>query len=438
MTAPSSCGIPDRWLRFLGPKLGLAKGLRCLAIDPDDFDLHHVIPVVTSLARLLGRQHAFDPRAGGAGCSLEDAINRAMGELLERYACFAYDGINRTVSSYAEMIKRGNRPIPLEYLLQFSPEQYRANGFPYVEFTEATRVEWFEGTNLLDGRASCVPGQLVSLGYRPSSEEIPPCFYPTSSGCAVATSVEEALLKGILESIERDAVMIRWYSRLPPPLLGIDPMDLLEECLGLQTQGLEIRFHDLTVDGEVPIVAVTCIERTGRRCFFLLSAACALDIPTAARKALVEVGQGRPFIKSLAGKSEAAPEDAAFNNFDSNVRFYGESSNARYAEWFVQNTSLSTRDFATAPNAKKPVESLRFLLNRCVTMGVTPIAFDMTTPEMQDTGLFACRVLVPELVPLGVPSAPFLGHPRLARFIASNKTDSVATYIPDWVPHPFP
>jgi Putative peptidoglycan binding domain/N-acetylmuramidase len=30
---------------------------------------------------------------------------------------------------------------------------------------------------------------------------------------------------------------------------------------------LEIRFYDMTVDGEVPVVGVTCIERTGRPCF---------------------------------------------------------------------------------------------------------------------------------------------------------------------------
>jgi ribosomal protein S12 methylthiotransferase accessory factor len=438
MTTPSRARIPNRWLRFLGPKLGLAKGLRYLAIDPDDFDLHHVIPVVTSLAKLLGHPDAFEPRAGGVGERLEDAINRAMGELLERYASFAYDGIDQTASSYTEIIKHGRRPVPLEYLLRFSPKQYRSPGFPYGEFTETTRLDWIEGTNLLDGCASYVPAQLVSLGYRPSSDLIPPCFYATSSGCAVATSVEEALLKGILELIERDAVMIRWYFRIPPPLLDINPKSLLAERLGSQAHALETRFHDLTVDGDVPVVGVTCIERTGRRCFFLLSAACALDVSTAARKALLEVGQGRPFVKSLAGKSEAAQEGAVFNDFDSNVRFYGDPSNSRYAEWFVQNTSLSTRPVATVPGAQRPEEGLRVLLDRCATMGFTPIAFDMTTPEMQDSGLFACKVFVPQLVPLGVPSAPFLGHPRLARFTASRSTESAALAIPDWVPHPFP
>jgi hypothetical protein len=70
-------------------------------------------------------------------------------------------------------------------------------------------------------------------------------------------------------------------------------------------------------------------------------------------------------------------------------------------------------------------------------MGITPIAFNLATPEMEDAGLFACRVFAPELAPLGIPSAPFLGHPRLARFIASNKATRTGT-APDWDPHSLP
>lgn len=324
--------VPDHWLRFLGPKLGLAKALRSLAVDPDDFDLHHVFPVVTSLAGLLDDRRAFEPRAGGAAITLEGAINRAMGELLERYASFVYEGVNRTVASYTEMIERGHRMVPLDYLIRFSVEQHRQRRFPYVQFTTSTRVEWVEGTNLVDGGATYVPSQLILFGSDQSSETLAPCFYATSSGCALATSVEEAVLKGILELIERDAVMIRWYARLAPPRLDINPADLLPECIGSQAERLEIRCHDLTIDGEVPVAGVTCIERTGRPCFFLLSAACAPDMWTAASKALVEAGQGRPFIKSMAGNSAVPIEDTGFNDFDSNVRFYGEPSNAQYAE----------------------------------------------------------------------------------------------------------
>jgi ribosomal protein S12 methylthiotransferase accessory factor len=430
--------VPPQWLPFVGRKLGPAKGLSYLSVDPEDFDLHHVFPTTTALGELVGDTRQFEPRAGGAGIRLEDAANRAMGELLERYASFAYEGTGRIVSSWSALRESGRRSVPFETLTLFSRDQLLTQGFPYTEFTEDTPVAWFDGTDLENGSPIYVPGQLISLGYAPGASEVSTCFYSTSSGCALATSAEEALVAGLLECIERDAVMMRWYARLAPPILDLDPAGLLERPLGLQSQGLQIRFHDMTVDGEVPVVGVSCIERTGRPCSFMLGTAGALDTFTAARKALVEAGQGRPFVKFLANVSEAPSEGAVFSDFDSNVRFFAEPSNARYVEWFSQSASLSTRHFPAAPGSRNPAELLGLLLDRCSTMGVTPIAFDMTTPELRDHGLFACRVFVPELAPLCIPSAPFLGHPRLAHFIAEAQRGRLAARVPAWVPHPFP
>jgi len=425
--------VPPRWLPFLGRKLGLAKELLDMAVDPEDLDLHHVFPTTPSLGKLLDRPGEFAPRAGGAGVELPHAIDRAMGELLERYALLAYESGDRIVTTHRALRQNGEKVVPFETLALFSDEQRRTPGFPYAACTEDSPLGWIVGTNLLDGSPIRVPGQLVSFGYVPDPAEASPCFYPTSSGCAAGPSVERAVLAALLELIERDAVMIRWYARLAPPVLDLAPGDLLP--LGRKSEGLEIRLHDLTIDGEVPVVGVTCVERTGRQCFFLLSAAAGLRLEDAARKALIEAGQGRPFVKILANRNESS---ATFDNFDTNVRFFAEPSNARYIEWFLQNRTVSRRRDAVAAPAGDPAGLLRSLLGRCGDMALTPIAFDLTTPDMEDHGLVACKVFVPELVPLCVPSAPFLGHPRLARFIAAAARDGTAASVPAWVPHPFP
>jgi ribosomal protein S12 methylthiotransferase accessory factor len=438
MSSRSTRAVPRHWLPFLGRKLGLAKSISDLAIDPDDFRLHHAFPATTSLARLMGHAGTFEPRAGGAGVELDDAVNRAMGELVERYASLACDGATRIVSSHKALVGGGHGVVPFDALALFTPEQLTTPGFRYAGLTEDTSIGWLKGTDLTGGSPVHVPGEIVSFGYVPGRDEVSPCFYPTSSGCACGTSVEGAVLAGLLELIERDAIMIRWYARLAPPLLDLDPADLLGEPFGRQCRELEIRLHDLTLDGEVPVVGVTCVERTGRPCFFLLSAACGLDLPTAARKALIEAGQGRPFIKFLANQHEAPPAGSAFNDFDTNLRFFAEPSNAQYSEWFVQNRTLSTRHYPAPPDDNSPAGRLHALLDRCARMNVTPIAFDLTTPELEDHGLFACKIFTPELVPLCIPSAPFLGHPRLARFAALAEREGRAASVPAWVPHPFP
>jgi ribosomal protein S12 methylthiotransferase accessory factor len=430
--ATADRNIPAQWLPFLGPKLGLAKALYDLAIDPDDFDVYHVFPALTKIDRLLCHEHDLDPRAGGAGVSLEDATNRTMGELLERYAFFAYDGPADRGLSYEELAERGDQLPPFKFFSLFSNEQTQSEDFPYAPFSTSAKTAWVRGTNLLDGGPIMVPGQIVSLSYFHGTNETA-YFYPTSSGCAVARTAEEAALKGLLELIERDAVMIRWYARLPPPALSVDALKLPRNA-SRQCRRLELRFLDLTVDGEVSVVGVTCIERTGRPCFLIFSAASALDVAAAAHKALIEVAQGRPFIKSLSASLEASAEDTVFADFETNLRFYAEPANARYFEWFLQNEQVSARASRSVPHAAEPLKLLADLLDRCARMNITPIAFDITTPEMHDCGFFACRVVAPELVPLCVPSAPYLGHPRLAAYIAS----ACRSPIPQWVPHPFP
>jgi ribosomal protein S12 methylthiotransferase accessory factor len=438
MRAAPSSDIPPQWWPFVGPKLGLVKSLSYLADDPEDFGLFHVIPSLTGLGRLLDDTRRFEPRAGGAGLRLEEACNRAMGELLERYASLAYNGERRVVASHRELCSRGDRVVPMAALRLYSGNQLLSEIFPFNEFTNDTRVGWFEGTDLRDGSPIYVPGQQVSLGYRPGSDEAANCFYSTSSGCALATSVEAAVLAGLLECIERDAFIIRWYARMAPPLLDCDPADLLGRPLSPRSDGLEIRIHDLTVDGSVPVAAATCIERSDRSCFFALGSAAHLNMRIAGRKALFEVGQGRPFVKSLASFGEAPARESRFSNFDSNVRFFAEPANAQYVEWFAANRTISRRGCPISDDARSPSALLHDLLDRCSAMGLTPVAFDITTPELADQGFYAAKVIIPELVPLCVSSAPFLGHPRLARFLAASGDDHAAACIPAWVPHPFP
>lgn len=430
--------VPPRWLPFVGRRLGLAKSLSHLSVDLDDFNLHHVFPSATALGRLLGDPREFEPRAGGAGILLDASIDRAMGELLERYAALAFGSSGRTVGSYRALDEAGRRLVPIETLTLFSAEQLAAKNFPYTGFAPDTPVGWFEGVDLASDSPILIPGQLVSLGYVPGADEVPTCFYASSSGCALARSVAAALVAGLLECIERDAVMMRWYARLAPPRLGLDPADLLGRRLGGQAGSLEVRFLDMTVDGEVPVVGVSCIERTGRPCFFILSAAAALDTPAAAHKALIEAGQGRPFIKFLANLGGPLGAGDKFADFDSNVRFFAEPSNAGFVEWFSQNPNISSRNIPPIPSTADPTAALAALVERCRSMALTPIAFDLSTPELRDHGLFACRVFIPELVPLSVPFAPFLGHPRLAHFIRLAERNGAGASVPNWVPHPFP
>lgn len=55
--------------------------------------------------------------------------------------------------------------------------------------------------------------------------------YETSNGCALGGSLEEAVLYGMLEVVERDSFLLTWYAQLPLPRL--DPRSAVDPDLEL-------------------------------------------------------------------------------------------------------------------------------------------------------------------------------------------------------------
>jgi ribosomal protein S12 methylthiotransferase accessory factor len=79
-----------------------------------------------------------------------------------------------------------------------------------------------------------------------------------SNGNAAGNTMEEAILQGFLELVERDAVALWWYGRIPRPAVKLDSIDnryvdaLRQEYRKL---GREVWVLDLTNDLEVPTFA---------------------------------------------------------------------------------------------------------------------------------------------------------------------------------------
>src|SRR5260221_614165 len=117
-------------------------------------------------------------------------------------------------------------------------------------------------------------------------------LYECSSGCAVGGCLEEAVLYGCLEVVERDDFLLSWYSRTPGPRLSTagladDTTTGLLECLA--SEGYAVQLHDITSDNGIPVVWALALD-PGNPDGASLSAAAAHPNPrTAVRGALAEV-----------------------------------------------------------------------------------------------------------------------------------------------------
>ena len=77
-------------------------------------------------------------------------------------------------------------------------------------FDPSAEIEWSPVWSLRDQRFKYLPTSLLYFFYRgPGRYQV----HADSNGCAAGNTLEEAIVQGFLELVERDAYAIWWYNR---------------------------------------------------------------------------------------------------------------------------------------------------------------------------------------------------------------------------------
>jgi oxazoline/thiazoline synthase len=122
----------------------------------------------------------------------------------------------------------------------------------------------------------------------------PANFAADSNGCAAGNTLEEAIVQGFLELVERDAYAIWWYNRLQRPQLDLSQFDdsyVRDLQRQLAESGRKLWVLDVTSDLGVPtFVAVTHWMQNGRENIEFGSGA-HFDTKIALLRALTELNQ---------------------------------------------------------------------------------------------------------------------------------------------------
>lgn len=233
-------------------------------------DLDHDCPVHVAAATLKPDQWGVKRVVSGRGLTPEDAIRRCTLEAIERHSAIYSSSIEVIRSSSLDLASSAIDPLQL---LQISDDQYarRAVWNSLVDtvhhipqrFDETRTIGWVSAQSLSSQSAKFVPVAYCSLGHPMAQDEGFPI--PDSSGLAAGSSLDDAVERGLLELIERDAVAIWWYNRLPMPPLTFDTAELsfwkpyaewIKRC---QRQ---FWLLDLTNDLGVPVAAaISCDEQ---------------------------------------------------------------------------------------------------------------------------------------------------------------------------------
>jgi oxazoline/thiazoline synthase len=279
-------------------------------------------------------------RSAGRGTTAEQARAGALCEALERYSGFFHGTERRREAVLNDL---GDSAIHPHDCLLVSERQYadreawNRRDYPYhwipCPLDAARPVDWTAAWSLTAGAP-----RYLATAY---------CFYryplpadhrfcrADSNGCAAGSCLEEAILAGFYEIVERDALALWWYSRALRPGMAIDAAGqpfsaaLVERFRSL---GRDIWLLDVTTDLGIPAFVAVSRERCRRPGDVMLGAGAHLDPAVAMAHALTEASQFLPGV--LAGRPKpvlsAHPEDDAFLEPDAAApeRHAGDSSHA--------------------------------------------------------------------------------------------------------------
>ncbi len=209
----------------------------------------------------------FVQYALGKGISAGQSMTSALAEAIERRNS-SYDGTENVIFSPMSNLKEGVlSPCSLRAFSERQFEEFKtSNSNPNAaeRYDASISLHWTFAFSLVSGQQLLVPFTYC-YSNTPFQDERYIRF--NSNGNAAGNTLDEAIIQGFLELVERDAVAVWWYNRLQRPCINIADVSL--EIVSLFEIATKEEWDhwvlDLTTDFEIPVfAAIGKNRRTGR------------------------------------------------------------------------------------------------------------------------------------------------------------------------------
>lgn len=321
---------------------------------------------------------------GKGKTALQSRIS-ALGEYLELYSALFQGSEHRISSSYKKLKEQAIHP---HEVLLYSQKQYQErekinaaisthNKIPFP-FCEERSVEWSQVWSLTEKRWKYLPTNCCYLGYHTRIQE-PFCF-DNPNGLASGSSLEEAILHGMFELIERDAVGIWWHNRIQRPAVDLTSFNdpFIDQLLKTyQKLGKKIWALDLTHDLGVPVFAALCSSLDKKEELPAVRFGAHLDPHIALTRALTELNQSPRAL--VATDSELYTEVLVPQGYSYFYPLLGHEKKAS--------------DYSI-PQERDLLEGISICQKRIEKLGMEVLILDVSRPEV---ALKVVKVMVPGL-----------------------------------------
>ena len=224
---------------------------------------------------------------GGKGISKDHAKASAMMEGFERYSAEKQESDDTIFATPNEIGEKGEYIEPKSLNL---PQKFEKADLGDTKF------EWNLAHDIITGNDYYFLSNAVFHPYNHDSD-VESLFKSNTNGLASGNVLEEAILHGIFEVIERDAWSIFEMTHKNYSQINIDSIesDLINEIIDkFESQGIKIKLMDFTADINIPTIAASADDTVTRDAGLLtLGIGTHLDPEVAILRALTEVAQSR-------------------------------------------------------------------------------------------------------------------------------------------------
>lgn len=233
----------------------------------------------------------------GKGSTAEQGEASALMESIERY-CGIFQGDEIRVSRRFVDFADGDAIHP-NAILNYSDAQYQhaASGHDCSDdgapprFDPTAETDWTPVWSLRDERFKYIPTGLLYFFHESDSAN---AISANSNGCAAGNTLEEAILQGFLELVERDAYAIWWYNKAQRPEVDLDKIDdsyVRDLRTEFAARGRNLWALDITSDLGIPVIAAIAHWKENGRERIEVAAGSHFDPRIATLRATTELNQ---------------------------------------------------------------------------------------------------------------------------------------------------
>lgn len=387
----------------------------------------HLISPITGIVRLLESVHSMDDIAhvyiaghnpavpldnlnflkrglrnasSGKGASDAQAKASALCEALERHAAEYTGREYRIAASYTDLGADAIHPVAC---MLHSERQYRerdawnAKGSKFNRvpepFADDRVINWSPVWSLTAQRHKYLPTQYLYFVADAADGDKTFLCQGCSNGNASGNNLEEAVLQGFCELIERDAVALWWYNRLSRPGVDVASFDepyLVDLIAHYDSLGRDTWALDITSDFGIPVFVAVSRRRADEE-RILFGFGCHLDPRIALQRAFAEMNQ-------MMGMCLSTVESAS-------AKVGVDMEEAEVIDW-LKTATLANQPYiapAQPPRRREDYpqlasgdlrEDIRLCQRLVEAQGLEMLVLEQTRPEV---GLKVVKVIVPGL-----------------------------------------